>query len=147
LTELENLHLTLKFLGEINEEKLVRVIERLNCIEMKKFEGNLDKIGTFNIGGVPRIVWVKIGGAGIFELQKKVDSELEKEGFEIENKFMSHMTIARIKYVNDKDCFREYAGNIGLKKLKFDVKEFKLKKSELMMLGPVYTDLGIFKLE
>src|SRR3989344_9617389 len=55
LTEIENLHLTLKFLGEIEENKLNEVKERLKKIEFEEFEAKLFELGTFNIHGNPRI--------------------------------------------------------------------------------------------
>jgi len=49
MTEVENLHLTLKFLGEISEEKVLEVREKLREIEFKEFNGKLMGAGTFNI--------------------------------------------------------------------------------------------------
>lgn len=141
MTELENLHLTLKFLGGINSEKVEEVRRRLREIEFSEFEAKLERAGSFSFRGNPRIVWIKIGGKGIFELQKKVDEKMRECGFKVEERFMSHMTIARIKYVKDKKGFIEYVNGIGLKEIKFKVKEFKLKESELREIGPVYRDV------
>ena len=147
MTELENLHLTLKFLGEIDDEKLEEIRKGLREIKFSDFEARLEDIGTFNFKGKPRIVWIKIGGKGIFTLQKKVDEKLKEYGFKAEERFMSHMTIARIKYLKDKAEFVEYVKNIGLKTIKFNVREFKLKESELRNLGPVYEDLEVYFME
>ena len=144
ITELENLHLTLKFLGEISSEMLENVKEKLGEIKIKEFEAKLEGIGSFSFRGRPRIVWIKIGGKGIFSLQKKVDEKLEEIGFKREERFMSHMTIARIKYVKDKKGFVEYVNGIGLKDIRFQINEFKLKESELRSLGPVYRDLEVY---
>ena len=147
LTELENLHLTLKFLGEVDEEKLIIVREKLKEIRLNSFESGIDKIGTFSFRENPRIIWIKIAGKGIFELQKKIDTILSEIGFEKEQRFMSHMTIARIKYVKDKIRFKEYVNCIKLKKIKFKVDRFNLKESELREMGPVYSDLEIYELD
>lgn len=146
MTELENLHLTLKFLGEINDEKLKKVRERLKEVKFERFEAKLDEIGTFNFRGKPRIIWIKIGGKGIFELQRKVDETIEKEGFNLEERFMGHMTIARVKYAKDKKGFLEHVKNIGISEVKFEVNAFHLEKSELKSGGPVYTPLQSFLL-
>lgn len=140
MTELENLHLTLKFLGEIDGEKLNKVREKLRGIEFNEFEAKLWNSGAFSIHGNPRIAWVKIGGKGIFELQKKIDDTLS-ELFKPEERFMSHLTIARIKYVKDKLRFKEFVSKIGVKKLKFKVNKFIFMKSELKPMGPVYTEI------
>jgi|SRR3989338_3067040 len=144
VTELENLHLTLKFLGEVEEKKVEKIMERLRGMRFGEFEAKLAEIGTFSYDLNPRIVWVKVGGKGVFELQKKIDEMMEKEGFAREERFMSHMTIARIKYVKDKEGFKDYVRNLGVKEIEFPVKSFKLMKSDLREMGPVYTLLEEF---
>lgn len=146
MTELENVHLTLKFLGEIDGSKLKDVRERLKKIVFGEMELRVGEIGTFGKGGNPRIVWIKIDGKGIFELQKKVDDALEGL-FEKEKRFMSHMTIARVKYVKDKKGFIRHVRGIGVRDLKFKVGAFSLKESELGNLGPTYTDLEVYGIE
>ena len=147
ITELENLHLTLKFLGEIEERKLEEVGKKLKEIKMDKFEVRLKSIGLFSFRGNPRIVWIKVGGKGIFELQKRSDEVLIELGVKPESRFMSHMTIARIKYVKDKEGFRKYVEGMGLKEVKFTINNFKLKTSELRAIGPIYRDIGEYSLE
>lgn len=138
MTELENLHLTLKFLGEIDEEKLEKVKEKLKSIKFENFEIKLCGIGVFSSKGSPRIVWIKLGGKEIFELQKRIDDSL-KEYFKVEERFMSHMTIARVRYVEDKKGFLKHVKNIKVKEIKFKADNFFLKKSELKRSGPVYS--------
>ena len=70
LTETENLHLTLKFLGWLEEEKLEETRKQLRKIKMKKFETEIKKIGFF----YPRIVWLHM--TGIDSLQKEIDNAL-----------------------------------------------------------------------
>ena len=138
MTQLENLHLTLKFLGEIDEEKIEKVKKRLSKIKVEKFEAKFDSIGSFNRRGNPSIVWIRIDGKEIFELQKKIDESLG-ELFKLEERFMSHITIARVKYVKDKVGFSRHIKGIGVKEIRFWVNGFKLKTSELGEMGPVYT--------
>ena len=144
LTELENLHLTLKFLGEINDEKLQRVKTALGKIEFDAMKLKLGKVGTFSMHGKPSIVWIKVEGKAIYDLQKAIDEVLARE-FKLEERFMGHLTVARIKYVKDKKGFLEHVDNIKAKPIAFDCNEFKLKKSDLKQLGPVYTDIEIYK--
>jgi RNA 2',3'-cyclic 3'-phosphodiesterase len=145
LTELGNLHLTLKFLGEISGEKLEEVKKALSEIKFGKFEAGLSWAGTFSFRKNPRIVWVKLGGKGVFDLQASIDAALEKIGFAREERFMSHLTLARIKYVKDKQDFVDYVDGLNVKKIKFEVSDFKLKKSDLKISGPVYTTIGEYK--
>ena len=142
--ELENLHLTLKFLGEIDKNKLEKIKEKLSTIKFPILNLQLSHMGTFSFKRKPRIVWIKING-NIFALQKKIDESLSKL-FTKEERFMSHLTIARIKYVKDKSGFIDYVKNIKPKKIKFSVSKFKLKSSELKPTGPIYTTLEKYKL-
>jgi RNA 2',3'-cyclic 3'-phosphodiesterase len=147
LTELENIHLTLKFLGEISKDRLELVRGMLKKIKLRDFEVKLGNVGIFSFRGKPRIVWVKVMGKGIFDLQRKVDEILKSEGFELEKRFMSHMTIARVKYVKSAGDFRKYIEGIKLKDVRFKVDEFKLLESELMTIGPVYRELERYELK
>ena len=146
LTELENLHLTLKFLGEIGDEKIGEIKKRLAKIETPAFEAKLGRIGIFHRNKEPKIVWVKIESRILMELQKKVDDALS-DLFPKEERFMSHLTIARIKYIKDKKSFDEKIGNISVEPVKFSVINFKLKSSELRATGPVYRDIEAFSLK
>ena len=137
-TELENLHLTLKFLGEISKETLEKTRLELSKIKFPIFEANLEDLGTFSIKGSPKIIWIKIAGKPIYELQKQIDISLSQL-FKPEERFMSHLTIARIKYIKDKEYFDQTLKNITVKKIKFPVNSFKLMSSDLKPMGPVYS--------
>ncbi len=141
IIESENLHLTLKFLGEIDDKKVNDIKKRLNEIKFKGFEAELGKIGVFSKKFI-RIIWIELLGKGVFELQKQIDEKL-KDLFEPEFRFMSHITIARIKKVYNKKDFLEHLEKIKVPKLKFIVNKFYFKKSELFEIGPIYEILEI----
>ena len=142
-TELENLHLTLKFLGEINEQKIEEVKNKLSEIKFNKFKTEIDSIGIFSEKFV-RIVWLHLKSAE--NLQKEIDEKL-KDLFEKEKRFMSHLTIARVKSLKDKEKFLEELKMIKIPKIKFVVDKFKLKKSVLTSAGPVYETLEEYGLD
>ena len=77
-------------------------------------------------------------------MQRAIDEVLARE-FKPEERFMGHLTIARVKYVKDKKGFVEHVENIKAKPIEFDCSEFKLKKSDLKPLGPVYSDIEVYK--
>ncbi len=145
-TEPENLHLTLKFLGEISEEKMQGVWDKLLTIRFSSFEVSLGNLGFFSKRAM-RILWAKLLGKQLWELQKAIDEKLTGLEFAKEERFMSHITIARIKKVINREKFIYYVKNLKHRPIKFEVKEFILKKSELTPDGPVYTDLKKFHLD
>jgi 2'-5' RNA ligase len=142
LTELENLHLTLKFIGEIEDSKIEEIKNVLRKISFKPFEVSLGELGLFN----DRILWIKLQGVEIWQLQKQMDNLLVPLGFEVEARFMSHITLARIKKIVDKPVLKDYILNLKHRPISFIVKDFCLKKSDLKIEGPLYSDLEKYSL-
>jgi 2'-5' RNA ligase len=139
-TEFENLHLTLKFLGEVDEKKIEEIKKRLKKIKLNSFEAEIHSIGMFS----DRIAWLNVKNCD--ELQKQIDEKLEGI-FEKEKRFMGHLTIARIKNLEKRKEFLEKIKKIKIPEMKFEVKNFNLKKSKLTKKEPVYEDIEIYNLE
>jgi 2'-5' RNA ligase len=136
-TEEENLHLTLKFLGEIDEKKIEEIRRRLGKVKVKEFKAKLGEIGVFSEEFI-RIIWIKLDGEGIFELQKQIDETLNGL-FDKEFRFMGHITIARVKNIRNKKEFFEFLKGLNAKNVESEVKTFELMKSELFPQGPRYS--------
>lgn len=144
-TAKKNLHLTLLFIGEINENRLYQIKERLNSIKLKKFEANLDKIGVFPNENYIKIIWVSLNPKNkIIELQQKIDSEL-LDLIKRDKEFNVHLTLGRVKFVKNKQEFKEKL-KLDIEKKNFEINEFKLIKSDLTKDGPQYTNLEVYKL-
>jgi 2'-5' RNA ligase len=143
ITELENLHLTLKFLGEIDENKLEQIKEKLSKVKIKPFEVELEGLGVFSPDYI-RIIWIHL--AGVEELQKIIDEKLVSI-FPMEKRFMSHLTIARVKTIKNKTEFLGDLKKIKIPKLKFLVNSFKIKKSILSSKGPIHETIKEYFLE
>ena len=139
-TEFENLHLTLKFLGEVDEKKIEEVKKKLREVKLNSFESEIKDIGMFS----ERIVW--LGITNCEELQKEIDESLS-DLFEMEERFMGHLTIARINEIKHKKRFTEEIKKIKISEMKFVVKNFNLKKSKLGRPKPIYEDIGVYNLE
>jgi len=142
-TELENLHLTLKFLGEVNEEKIIEVQKRLKKIKFDSFESEMNSLGVFSEKFI-RIIWLHFTNCE--RLQKEIDRALS-ELFEKERRFMSHLTIARVKHISDRGKFLKEIKKMKIKKKIFRVKSFCLMKSELTAEGPKYSVLEKYVLD
>ena len=141
------LHLTLKFLGEVKEEKIADIKEKLGKIKFSSFEAYIQNIGFFPPEGDIRVVWAGIEPKEkIIELQKKVEDSL-KGLFTEDNRFLPHITLARVKTIENKKFFKDSLANIKLDKVKFRVDGFRLMKSTLLPSGPVYEILEEYKAE
>lgn len=137
-------HLTLKFLGKINETIILKIKEKLNNIKFDSFTINTTKIGVFPSQNFIKVVWLGLDPEDkIAELQKNIDDSLKKL-FNKEKQFKPHITLARVKYTKDKSKFIEKLKNIKPKEKEFNVKNIKLIKSKLTPNGPVYEDLFSF---
>ena len=138
-TEFENLHLTLKFLGELSDVEIRAIQAQLNSLEFEPFELSLNELGAFSEQFV-RIIWVGVEKGEIFNLQKKVDDMLD-DLFPSENRFMGHITIARVKKVEQKKMFLTELKKIKFPKFKFKVDKVCLKESKLSQFGAQYQTL------
>jgi RNA 2',3'-cyclic 3'-phosphodiesterase len=143
-TDKNQIHLTLKFLGKVQPHIAEEVKNILKTVKFKPFSVYLDKIGFFPSESYISVVWVGLEPENpVLDLQKDIDEKL-KNLFDKEKDFKAHITLARIKYTNNKEEFIKKLKNIKVEKKKIEVRSFKLVKSNLTPLGPVYEDLEVF---
>ncbi len=132
----DNLHLTLKFLGEINQDKVNEIKNKLREVHFPRIESGLGKVGIFSPSLI-RILWVEVLGKELLDLQKDIDEKLNELGFRKEDRFMSHLTIARIKKLLKKDLFFKKL-ETKIKPLSFTINKFYLMESILKKEGAQY---------
>lgn len=138
-------HLTLKFLGEVDDNKLVNIKKVLKSIKFKRFSLTLDKLGFFPDENNPRVIWIGFKeNKEVDELQNQIDDKLQKLDFPVDKGFHAHITFARLKYVRDKRTFKEKLQKLKIRKIEFKAGSFKLIKSTLTPKGPIYEDIEIF---
>jgi len=143
----KNLHLTLKFLGEVDEKTLEEVKRKLKGIKIKKFLLKLEEVGLFPDENYVRVIWIGLKpDENIIKLQKLIDSEL-LDLFKGEQEFKAHLTLGRAKFVKDKEGFKALFKKIKIKDLEFKVDSFKLMKSTLTKDGPIYDVLELYTLD
>lgn len=143
--EPKNIHITLRFLGNITPAMVDKVYEGMCKVQFAPFTVNIQGLGAFPNQRNPRVVWAGIReGAiqlrGIFE---QLEPFLRGLGFAPDPKgFSPHLTIARVRSGRNKvqlaKCLMENANfEFGVVKAKC----LRLKKSDLTPKGPIYTTL------
>lgn len=140
-TKPQNIHLTLKFLGEISLSQVESVKQALSMIQINPIKIQISNLGVFSRRNV-RIIWLKVDGVN--SLQKQVDCALS-ELFPVEERFMGHITIARVKKIFAKNELLNYLDNYTLQPHDLSLTEFKLKQSILSPNGPTYKTIETFK--
>jgi 2'-5' RNA ligase len=141
----ENIHLTLRFIGEVPVSVVEEVCKVLANLKHSRFEMHVKGVGVFPTIHRPRVVWAGIaeGSSELTELHNMVERELHRLRVPADREeFTPHITLLRVK------------SGKGVDKLVKLIEEFKdadfgatpverivLKKSTLTPRGPIYTDM------
>ena len=154
----ENVHLTLKFLGEIDEAKLDKVIKIIegSAGNTHGFQLRLSSLGAFPKINFPRVIWVGIdrGEKEAKEIAEELEEKIAKIGIPKEERsFSSHITIGRVRSAKNRDKLlkgleaeaREFPNSEA--GLEFYVSKITLFKSTLSAQGPTYEALKVANLK
>jgi len=150
--EVANIHATLRFLGEVSEEKTELLYQELSKggREIAPFKISVRGLGAFPNLSRPRVIWVGMGSEGkrMEQLSSQIEALVRGLGFPPETRaFSPHLTIGRVKQLRDRV---EWAGAIGKREEIFfgeaTVDCFYLYQSILKPLGPEYRKLKRFDL-
>jgi 2'-5' RNA ligase len=141
-------HVTLKFLGDVSEDKIKHICDALNSARIEPFEATVRGVGAFP-GKSIRVVWLGLEG-NFAQLHSRVDELLSPLGFEREGrKFSPHVTLGRVSRPSSQTS-RDIASRMDQYKDidlgSFSVDRFFLKKSTLTREGPIYEDIAKFLL-
>jgi 2'-5' RNA ligase len=141
--EMENMHLTLRFLGELPQSAVRRIMDGLKGLNFKPFKIEFKGLGVFPNINYVRVVWIGVG-EGVYKLEdlhNQVNGILKKLGFGGEE-FSPHLTIARVKAIRNKpglvkllDEYRDTSFGY------MDITSVRLKKSTLTSRGPIYNTI------
>jgi 2'-5' RNA ligase len=150
--EYENYHLTLKFLGEVNETLLPAIKDNLARASENSPAFNLSAggLGFFPNRMKPRVLWIGVKG----EMEKaqflgeRVDAYLSTLGFEEERDHRFHLTLGRIRSDSRRPELLRLVEEVGtkLQLRSFKIEYFDLMQSSLTSGGPVYSPLASFRL-
>jgi len=145
------LHITLKFLGEVEtipHETLFSLLHQA-VKTFRPFDFNLKKLGVFPNKKRPRVIWagVEKGNEKIIELSKSINQKLKNKGFEEEKKeFMPHVTLGRIKNFNRNDPLNQILDNYkDFSTPASKATHINLYQSILSPKGATYVSLQKFK--
>lgn len=148
----ESMHLTLKFLGEIQDEQSVEIcnITKDVASQHKSFDMKIEYVGSFG-GESAKVLWVGAGAGSneLMRLQRDLEHQLVLAGWPEETRrFTGHLTLCRIK--------RPKAG-VKLEQIRQEYKKFKIGvasvesisvyQSKLTLSGPIYSILGNYRLQ
>ena len=148
-----NIHLTIIFLGYVDEDKIDDIKEKVNLVVQRFsiFQTRLNDIGVFPNWRKPRVIWIGLGGEieRLSTLREELQTGLKVLGFKPEKRpFAPHLTIGRFKGLVDRDeelksildRYHDLSGDLQY------LNELVLFKSDLKPDGPVYTKMASWPL-
>jgi 2'-5' RNA ligase len=151
----KGIHLTLKFLGNVAENRVHEIctVMQTTCEKIPPFVLRAGFLGAFPNLKQPRVLWVGITGDvhAVQALQKNIDEAMLSLGFSKENRpFNPHLTLARLRDMtspSERRHFSELVSNIQFERqYEFHVKDVDLMRSQLLPSGAIYSCLGRFEL-
>ncbi|RKY00578.1 RNA 2',3'-cyclic phosphodiesterase [Candidatus Poribacteria bacterium] len=147
--KLGNIHLTLKFLGDVRTEMIESISEALGEVaaNFSPFTISFSEVGVFPSPRRPRVLWVGVGEGGeeTRKLAGEVERAMAKLGFKREDRpFVPHLTLARIKSPSN---LTEQLTSFKMPSIApVKVEGFSLIRSQLDPKGAIYTRIKEFKL-
>lgn len=145
LVKPKNIHITIRFLGNISPGMVEKIFKAMENVNFKPFIVEIRGLGAFPSLRFPRVVWAGIRRGeeelkGIFE---QLEPQLQRLGFQPDLKgFSPHITIARVKTGRNKgELIKKLKELINLEIGVFTAKCLRLKRSTLTPKGPVYATL------
>ena len=140
-----NIHMTIRFLGDITLDMANKVYAEMQKTLFKPFLVQLTGLGVFPSLSFPRVLWVGIAH-GTDQLQNifnQIEPRLQNLGFSPDhNGFSPHLTIARVRSARNKQLLADFVTKNARHDFgSFEIKCLRLKRSELTPKGPIYTTL------
>jgi RNA 2',3'-cyclic 3'-phosphodiesterase len=144
----ENLHVTLKFIGEAGPEKLDAIRETLSCVRSDAaIDLKCRGLGFFPKEKRPQVLWVGLDApASLAQLAENVDRALESVGVARERRaFAAHLTIARFDQPRMSEPLRTAIASASRREFgAFQAREFHLIESKTKSTGAEYTRVATF---
>jgi 2'-5' RNA ligase len=137
--EREQLHLTLRFIGEVDGRDAAAIDDALSLIKSPRFSLALKGVGEFG-GKTPRALWAGVREEGdVAHLQRKIENALQRVGVAPEErKFKPHVTLARLRATRTGHVMDYLADHALFASEPFDVNTFILYSSKPTPNGSLY---------
>lgn len=153
-TPVHNIHLTLKFLGDVSSTQLDLLKDGIKSVadRLSPFEMVINGLGAFPNKQKPRVLWVGVEAPKeLFSLQRGIENEMSRLGYPLEEKrFSPHLTLARVSRNSSSseslDIARALERNSVDPIQTGSIQAVDLYKSDLQPDGAVYSKLAGFKL-
>ncbi len=145
----ENLHLTLRFIGEVDEDAAGDIDAALDHIRAPQFELVLSGVGQFASRRAPRVLWVGVEkNESLVHLVAKVESALVRCGIAPEGRrFTPHVTLARLRNASKPRINDFVSGNAMFTAGPVHVDDFILFSSFLGRGGAIHRPEAVYRLE
>lgn len=136
----EQIHLTLRFIGEVDNGRFADIAEALDNIHLAPFTLRLSGVGHFPPRGKPKVLWAGVAdGAAVSRLHDKIEVRLQRLGLPPDaRKFAPHVTLARLKGAPITGVSDFLARNGLFASDGFAVSEFHLYSSHLGSAGALH---------
>ena len=137
----DQLHLTLRFIGEVDERLADDIVYALAAIRSPAFDLSIAELGTFGEKRRPRVLWAGVrSNPALMHLRAKIDTALARVGLPPEpRKFHPHVTLAKLDRSASGHRLGGYlARNNTLSLMPFEVDSFQLFSSQLAQTGAIY---------
>ena len=148
LIEADNYHVTLRFIGEVAEDRAEDIDLALGAVQAPRFALSLAGVGHFGKLRKARSVWAGVeASAPLNHLQARVESAIVRAGnAPEERRFKPHVTLARIKGETGHHLANFLSEHGDFRAPPFEVDDFQLYESRLTRHGPVYRSLRSYAL-
>jgi 2'-5' RNA ligase len=148
-TRPEQIHLTLRFLGDVAIEEETKLIDRLAQVRVEPFVLPVEGVGSFPVNAPPRVIWVGVGQGHprLFQLRQRLDDTVVSLALPVDLRtFHPHATLARCTAPAASGVARWLRRHADLVAPPFRVEAFDLYASELRPEGAVHTLVRKFPL-
>ena len=137
----EQIHLTLRFIGEVDGAAYRRIIDALGEVRSEPFELKVRGIGHFPPRRTPRVLWLGLDKReALLQLRRRIEAKLQQTGLAPEGrKFSPHITIARFKNPPLTKVASFMAAHNLFELPAFRAEEFHLYSSHLTSSGAIHT--------